>query len=66
MFSTELGSIMGAAAENWITKGFVRVTGDRLILTETGMKFANSVLVDLILALEGRTGEEPLALDTYF
>jgi hypothetical protein len=30
------------------------------------MKFANSVLVDLILALEGRTGEEPLALDTYF
>jgi oxygen-independent coproporphyrinogen-3 oxidase len=66
MFSTELGSIMGAAAENWITKGFVRITGDRLILTETGMKFANSVLVDLILALEGRTGEEPLALDTYF
>lgn len=66
MFSTELKSIMSNAVETWITGGYVRVTGDRLSLTQTGMKFANSVLVDLILALEGRTGEAPLALDTYF
>jgi oxygen-independent coproporphyrinogen-3 oxidase len=66
MFSTELRSLMHAGIENWITEGFVSVTGDRLSLTQTGMKFANSVLVDLILALEGRTGEAPLALDTYF
>lgn len=66
MFTTELKSIMSDAVETWITGGYVRVTGDRLSLTQTGMRFANSVLVDLILALEGRTGEEPLALDTYF
>jgi oxygen-independent coproporphyrinogen-3 oxidase len=67
MFSTDLRDVLLRAAAPWIERGCMQASEEeRLMLTESGMKFTNAVLVDLLIGIEGHIGVEPLALDTYF
>ncbi len=67
IFTADILGILQRSLEKWAEKGCLRDTQSGFIaLTDKGLLYMNSILVDLFIDLDTLTGIDSIALDTYF